>query len=160
MKKLVYLALIVGAYYAHSRFVFSDDALQRWVAQHAARAMAGEQSACDDYSDAVNVNIHAEDQQGSWEVEGGKSEVCGYMKQASAAFTVLQASTNITYENFKVERTGFPWLEAKVSYEEHTSVSAAMIPAMTAISNDTLVLKRGLSGLKIVSITADSNTEI
>ncbi len=156
MKKLLFLLVLVAAYYFQGRYLFSHDAAQRWVAQHASRALSGDQSACDDFSDDTVVNIRADSAAGTWEVEGGKNEVCGYMKQASAGFTVMQASLNTDYRNFVVEPQDFFWRKVRISYVETTSISAAHIPTMKSISHDTLLLGRGLSGIKILSLTSNS----
>lgn len=93
----------------------------------------------------------------TWEVEGGKDELCGYLKQVTAAFTVLQAHVETSADNFKIQSKGFPWLDTKVSYTEHTTISAGQyFPTITSSSEEELVITRTLTGLKIKSITSTS----
>jgi hypothetical protein len=157
MKRLLLLLLIaLGAFYAHARVSFAEPRVVNWLINHSARAMGGESSACDDYADDMEVNLVAEGRRGQWEVEGGKDEMCGYLKQAAAAFTVLQASTESQFDSVTIERGGFPWMSARVKYTQRTTVQAARLPAMTVESEDTLVLVRTLSGIKIKSVASRS----
>lgn len=156
MRKLFLLALACVAYYAHARFSFSEGRVQSWLAGHSVRAMSGEGNACDDYTSDVQVSLVAQGARGRWEVEGGKYEMCGYLKQASAAFTVLQARTHTRFNDLQVRPGGFPWTTAKVTYTSQTSVSASHIPTLTVESEDTVVLVRTLSGTKIKSYESRS----
>lgn len=157
MRKIFFAALILVSFYVHARMVFSEPRLNQWVADHSARAMAGNQTACEDFSSDVLVSIHARSTGGVWEVEGGKDEVCGYLRQSSAALTVLQASVRTSFENVKIERSGFPWLTAKVQYTEKTSVSAERMPSMQFESRETLVVERTVSGIKIKALTSEGS---
>lgn len=118
--------------------------------------MSGDTTACDDYTDDVEVVLTAEGRRGRWEVEGGKNELCGYLRQAAAAFTVLQASTNTRFDDVRIERGPFPWMRARVTYTQVTSVSAGGIPPLEIESRDVLELQRGLTGLKIRSVESAS----
>lgn len=82
--------------------------------------------------------------------------MCGYLRQAAALFTVLQARTNTRFEDIKVERGPFPWTRARVTYTQITDVRVARMPPVTIESNDTLELQRGLTGLKIRSVESES----
>lgn len=152
MKKFVLLALACVLYYAYARNSFSETRVTSWLMDHSVRAMSGDTNACHDYTDDLEVTLTAQGQRGRWEVEGGKDEMCGYLRQAAAGFTVLQASTNTQFEDVRVERGGFPWTKAKVSYTQRTSVRAGSIPTMTIESEDTVELVRTMAGTKIRSI--------
>lgn len=72
MKRLfIFVLLAIGSMYLHSRYTFSAPSAQRWVLSHTARAMQGDQSACDDFDSAVEVTLTARGRRGRWEVEGG-----------------------------------------------------------------------------------------
>ncbi|TFW03416.1 hypothetical protein E4K72_12480 [Oxalobacteraceae bacterium OM1] len=156
MKKILLLIVLFAAFFAHAKIVFSEPRVMAWVAAHAAKAMSGEAAACDDYTDDMAVTLTAAGARGRWEVEGGKGEMCGYLKQAAAVFTVLQARTQTQFDDVVVTPTGFPWLSAKVKYTQRTSVSAGRVPEFTIESEDTLVLVRTLSGIKIKAIDSQS----
>lgn len=156
MKKLLLLVLACVAYYAHARYTFTEEQVTRWLAQHTARAMGGEKEACDDYTDDVEVSLLAHGRRGHWEVEGGKNEICGYLKQAAAAMTVLQASTRLEFDSVKVTRDGFPWRTARVQVVQRMAVSAANIPSTEVRAEDELVLVRTFGGLKIRSLQSKS----
>lgn len=154
MSKIIIALLLIVGYYVHGRWMFSDMHVQRWVAEHSARAMSGDSKACDDFTDNVEVNLVSHNRGGRWEVEGGKNEICGYLRQASAAFILLQAQTNTRFENLSINRSGFPWTSATVSYTEHTTINSANLPTINATSKDTLVISRTLGGLKIKSLNS------
>jgi hypothetical protein len=89
-------------------------------------------------------------------VEGGKHEMCGYLKQAAAVFTVLQASTTSEFDDVRIVRAGFPWTQARVSYRQRTAIRAQQAPEAAIASDDELVLERTLSGLRIKSVKSAS----
>lgn len=159
LRKIIIALMITGGYYAHGRWTFSEMNVQRWVAEHSARAMSGDSKACDDFSDDVEVNLVSHEKGGRWEVEGGKNEICGYLKQASAAFILLQASTSSRFENFSIERSGFPWTKATVSYTERMTVDSGIAPTLRGSSKDTLIISRTLGGLKIMSVKSTSKMD-
>jgi hypothetical protein len=156
MKKILLLVLAFAAFYAHARYSFSDEQVTRWLAQHTTRAMGGESTACDDYADDVEVSLEAHGRRGHWEVEGGKNEICGYLKQSAAALTVLQASTRLQFDSVKVTRDGFPWRSARVQVSQRMSVSAANIPGAEVRAEDELVLVRTFGGMRIKSLQSKS----
>lgn len=157
MRKIVILGLVVAAYFIHGKVVFSETNLRNWVGQKSAQALSGDQKACDNFTDDVEVMIKAHSMHKTWEVEGGKDELCGYLRQVTAALTVLQAHVETSADNFKVQPKGFPWLDTKVSYTEHTTISAGQyFPTITSSSEEELVITRTLTGLKIKSITSTS----
>ena len=156
MKKLVLLAVLFGGYYLHGRTTFSEAHVMNWLGKHEAAAMSGDPAACEDFTDDLQVSLTAEGTRGRWEVEGGKNEICGYLKQSAAALTVLQASTNADFSDVKIVREGFPWTAARVSYRQRTAIRAERVPETTVTSEDALVLVRTPSGLKIKSLESSS----
>lgn len=156
MKKLVLLAVLFGAFYLHAESTFSRTRLTNWLEEHSLHAMSGDPKACDDYADDMQVELSADGQKGTWEVEGGKNEMCGYLKQSAAVYTVLQATTNSQFDDLRVVRKGFPWTRALVSYTQRTQVQAAGVPPMTIISDEVVELQRTLTGLKITSVKSKS----
>lgn len=158
MKRLLLLALAaLAAFYAHARLSFAEPKLASWLVQQSAQAMSGDSAACDAYADNLQVNLSADGQRGKWEVEGGKEEMCAYLKQAAAAFTVLQARTQSEFGDLRIVRDGFPWTSARVSYTQRMTVEANGLPTMTVTGEDALVVVRTLSGLKIKSIESRSS---
>src|SRR5262249_49018284 len=126
MRKLLILLLGSGvAYYAYGAHMFAEGSVQRWIADHDGREWYGNDSACEDYADDVEVSVLAEGLKGRWEVEGGKDEICGYIKRASAAFIVLDAHSSTRYEDLSIRRGGFPWRSAVVTFKQQTEIRAA-----------------------------------
>lgn len=156
---LISLALF-AAFFAHGKFVFSESNVTSMLTKHNVKALSGDSSACDDYANDVTVELTAEDPRGRWEVEGGKGELCGYLKQASAALTVLQASTSSEFTDVSIVRSGFPWTTAVVKYTEHTTINAANIPQVMSVSHDEVTVSRSLTGLKIIALKSTSKSGI
>jgi hypothetical protein len=90
-------------------------------------------------------------------VEGGKEEICGYLKQSSAALTLVQARTQTDFEDVRITRGGFPWTSARVQYTQRTSVQAGPLPSLTIVSEDSMVLARTGSGLRIRELHSQSS---
>ena len=158
MIRLVLLALVLlGGFYAHGRYTFSEPKVMGWLTQHAVHSMQGDSAACDDYADDVKVELTAKGLRGRWEVEGGKDEMCGYLKQSSAALTVLQARTNTEFDNVRITRGGCPWTTARLQYTQRTSVQAGPLPSLTIVSEDSMVLARTASGLRIRELQSQSS---
>lgn len=121
MIRLALCALVLlGGFYAHGRYTFSEPKVMGWLVQHTAHGMQGDSAACDDYADDVKVELTAKGLRGRWEVEGGKEEICGYLKQSSAALTLVQARTQTEFEDVRITRGGFPWTTARVQYTQRT----------------------------------------
>lgn len=159
MKRLITISMaLFAAFYAHSKIVFSESNVMSMLTKHNTKALSGDSSACDDYSNDVVVDLTAEDPRGRWEVEGGKDELCGYLKQASAALTVLQASTSSEFTDVSISHSGFPWMTARVKYTERTVINAAHVPAVTSVAHDEVTLSRSLTGLKIIALKSASRS--
>jgi hypothetical protein len=156
MKKLLLLAILSGGYYLHGRTMFSEAHVMDWLGKHQAIAMSGDPAACRDFTDDLQVSLTADGARGRWEVEGGKNEMCGYLKQAAAVFTVLQASTSSEFSDVRIVREGFPWTQARVSYRQRTAIRAERVPEASISSEDELVLVRTPSGLRIKSLNSSS----
>jgi hypothetical protein len=156
MKKLILLAVLLGGYYLHGRSTFSETHVMNWLGKHEATAMSGDAAACNDFTDDLEVSLTADGARGRWEVEGGKNEMCGYLRQSAAMLTVLQASTNADFSDVKIVREGFPWTRARVSYRQRTVLRAARVPETTVSSEDELLLVRTPSGLRIKSVNSSS----
>lgn len=157
MKRVIMYALIGGAvFYAHARISFAEPKVMSWLMSHSTRAMSGDTTACDDYTDDVEVVLTASGRSGRWEVEGGKNELCGYLRQAAAAFTVLQARVDTRYEDIEITPASFPWMDASVSYTQITDVRVGGLPPVTIETVDTLTVRRGLAGLKISAVESES----
>ena len=155
------LILLAGsglAYCAYGAHMFSQGSLQSWIANHDTREWSGSDSACEDYADDVEVSVLAEGLKGRWEVEGGKEEICGYIRKAAAAYTLLDAETSTRYEDLIIKRSGFPWHSAVVTFKQRTEIHAGPLPTMVSVGDEELTLKRTFGGLKIVHLQVNSRT--
>lgn len=156
MKKLTLILFLFAAFYAHARINFAEQQVVSWLLVNSNKYLTGDSSVCDNYADDVEVNIKAKAPRGTWQVEGGKAELCGYLKQSSAALIFMQASTNAEFSKVRIQRGPFPWLQAKVSYTQKTTMQVPGLAPMTALGEDSVVLVRTFSGLKIKSLESSS----
>lgn len=148
------LLTAAGALYlAQSYYLLTPSHVETFLMEHQTQAMNDPVAACDNYSDEVEVTINHRTPAGTWEVEGGKDEICGYMKQSQAALVVMQASTSGYFDGMSVN-TGFPWQKARASYDEINNVSMGAIGAISSTTHDTIDIKRTLTGLEIVSVNS------
>jgi hypothetical protein len=162
MKKTWLLILAFAGFYLSGQRQFSEDNLRKFLLDQAVNIYNGNhETVCNTFSDDVKVNIVDRSPQGRWEVEGGKDQVCGYIKQASASFVVMGANIHTSVDNLTIQRSGFPWMTAELAYQQKTSITAgrgAPVPPLTAVSDDRMTLKRTLGGLRITRLEAQSRT--
>jgi hypothetical protein len=57
----------------------------------------------------------------------------------------------------RITRGGFPWTTARVQYTQRTSVQAGPMPSLTIVSEDSMVLARTASGLRIRELQSQSS---
>ncbi len=152
MKLLIWPLLLVAAWIGHGRLMFTESRVMPLVTQNTMQVFSGDNKACDFYTDDVQVDLESDQRAGRWEVEGGKDELCGYLRKAAAAFVLLDAQVHTEYSDVKLERKGFPWTEATLHYTEHVTVQTDKLPTMTFTSDDELILVRTLTGVKVRSV--------
>ena len=152
MKLLLWPLLLVAAWIGHGRLMFTESRVMPLVTQNTMQVFSGDNKACDFYTDDVQVDLESDQRAGRWEVEGGKDELCGYLRKAAAAFVLLGAQVHTEYSDVKLERKGFPWTEATLRYTEHVTVQADKLPTMNFTSDDELILVRTLTGVKVRSV--------
>ena len=140
-------------YLGQSYYLLSSGHIEKFLVEHNTLAMNDPVAACDNYSDKVEVMINHEIADGTWEVEGGKDELCGYLKQSQAALVLLQAETSGHFENMEVI-SSFPWRKAHANYDEINNVSMGTIGTISSTTHDDIEIKRTLTGLEIISFTS------
>lgn len=163
MKKLAVVLLVLFGYWLDGYRKFSDDHVRRFLVEQNLSVFQGKtETACEAFSDDVDVDIVDRQPAGHWEVQGGKEQICAYLRQAAASFVVLGARVDTAFDNVEIRRSGFPWRTAEVSYRERTTITGAgnglPIPTMIAVSEDRMTLKRTLGGLRITRLEAKSRT--
>lgn len=148
----LFIAVVV-LYLGQSYYLLSSNHVEQFLADNSTLAINDPVAACDNYSDDVKVMINHKTPEGTWEVEGGKNELCGYLKQSQAAMVVMQASTSGYFDNISVN-TSFPWQKARASFDEINNVSIGSMGSISSKTHETFTIKRTLTGLKIVSVTS------
>ncbi len=152
MKLLLWPLILVAAWIGYGRLVFTESHLLPLLTAHTLKVYDGDAGACDFYDDEVLVDVVQDSALGRWEVEGGKGELCDFLRKTAAGFTLLDADVNTEFSNISLQRGGFPWTEATLRYTEHVSVQGARLPEMVFSSEDELVLVRTLTGVKVKAL--------
>jgi hypothetical protein len=157
------LALMVGGFYLSGRQQFSDSYLRNYLLEHTANVYQGNnESACEVFDDDAVVSIEDSQPDSQQEVEGGKNQVCGYIKQTSASYAILgvnPGSLISVLDKFEVIRSDFPWMTAQVSYQQKSTIKIGEGPqVMSSYSDGNLTLKRTLLGLRITRLEAKGYT--
>lgn len=132
---------VTALYLGQSYYLLSADHVEKFLADNSTLAMNDPVAACDNYSNDVTVMINHHTPQGTWEVEGGKDELCGYMKQSQAALVVMQASTSGYFDNVSVD-TSFPWQSARASFDEISNVKMGALGSISSKTHEILSIKR------------------
>lgn len=158
MGYLKLLAIMAVLFMGQSYYLTSANHVEKFIAENNALAMQDPVKACDNYTDDVEASIYYDMPIGHWEVEGGKDELCGYIRQGQAAMVVTQGSMSASLANVKVT-TRFPWLTAIAEYDESSTTSMGKAGTFNSKSHDVIELKRTLTGLKIRKITAKGGIE-
>ena len=152
MKLLIWPLILVAAWLGFSRLMFTESRVMPLITAHTLKVYDGDDSACDFYADDVLVDVVQDARLGRWEVEGGKDEICAFLRKAAAVFSLAEAHVDTEFSDVVLQRQGFPWTEATLSYTEHTTVRGGRLPEMVFTSRDELVLKRTLTGVKVKAI--------
>jgi len=160
MRKLFWLGVMAAAFYGHSRFVFSEPSVMSWMQKQDQMSMRGEDGMCDAYAADLRFEMRSRSAMGEMTVEGGKAELCDYLKDASAAFRATQASVNHNMELVSIDAAGFPWLSATVKTRQTTTVRMRGAPAITEVAEATTVIRRTLNGREVASIDASSQASM
>ncbi|MFB2538908.1 MULTISPECIES: hypothetical protein [unclassified Acinetobacter] len=150
MNALKFLIVIVLLYMAQSYYLMSNGHVKDFIEQAEMKSMQDPVAACEYYSDDVEVNMNLQAPGGHWEVEGGKDELCGFIRQNQAAAVVMQSDVNWTFDNVKIN-SRFPWQNAKADYEM-TGSQTVMGHTIQSHTKNAIEIKRTLTGLKITKV--------
>lgn len=154
MKKIFWLVAALGAFYVHGRIMFSEQKVMPWLVEHSAKSISDANAACDDLTKDARIALISDSEDENASFEGGREESCEYMKQGAAALRLIRGSTNSHFDEVRIVRSGFPWVSAEVSFHETSSIGVRGMPTLTMESENTVVVVRTMSGLKIKSFKA------
>ena len=153
-KAAIVIAVLLAGFLIRSNLSMKPTSIEKYLQEFSLKSAQNPPEACEMVDDKIDVSIRQETPTGTWEVEGGKDELCGFMEQGRAAMVLLQGNMNWHYENVKV-KSSFPWQSAKVSYDEISTVSAAKIGTVSTKMHYDLQVKRSLfGGIKVTKLKA------
>lgn len=156
MRKLMWAGVLAAAYYGHGWYVFSEPAVMGWLQTQQRKELNAQDGFCDSYASNLRVSTRTEAPRGVEDLEGGKAEMCEYVKDAAATLRATQSSVNIDTDLVSVERSGFPWLGATVTVRQTSTIRMPRMPVFTEVGEYTYELTRTLNGRQIVSIDGSS----
>lgn len=121
--------------------------------------------ACEQYDDKVEVSLYFDEPDGRSEVEGGKDEICAYLKKGQAAFVFMNASVSTSLHDMQVRPSGFPFLKATATYRQTSEIimqpdGSPFAVKMSSVSDDKLEIKRTLTGLKITKMHGTGKVKV
>ena len=103
MKKLL-LAGLAAAFFGHAQWAFSESRTLRWIESHERAVFDMQEGVCKHFTHDVRVDIVAKTPKGEWQVEGGKEEVCDYVRAANAQVRVLMPELNTRTELLSLQQ--------------------------------------------------------
>lgn len=156
MNKLMWAGVLAAAFYGHGWYVFSEPAVMGWLQTQQRKELNAEDGFCDSYASDLRFSTSVESSQGLQDLEGGKTEMCEYVKDAAATLRATQSSVSIGTDLVSLNRSGFPWLGATVTVRQTSTMRMPRMPVFTEVGEYTYELKRTISGRQIVSVDGTS----
>lgn len=156
MSKLMWAGVLGAAFYGHGWYVFSEPAVMGWLQTQQRKELNAEDGFCDSYTSDLRFSTRTETSQGLQDLEGGKTEMCEYVKDAAATLRATQSSVSIDTDLVSLERSGFPWLGATVTVRQTSTVRMPRAPVFTEVGEYTYGLARTIKGRQIISIDGTS----
>lgn len=155
MRKLLWLVVLAGAFYGHSRWAFSDAGVLRWIEKHDAAVVDQQEGVCDAFARDAVITIRAVHARGEWQVDGGRNEVCGYLKSSNAYVRLLKPDVETHTELVSIQRSGFPWMQASVTVRKATEFRLGT-KTLAETAETSYVLRRTIKGMQITGMNTRS----
>lgn len=156
MRKLLWLVGFLAAFYGHSQWTLSQSRMLGWIEAHEQAVFAMKEGICSDFTYDVTVNIRAKHPKGEWQVDGGKVQVCGYVRAANAHVRVLNPAIETHTELVSLERSDFPWMSATVKVRHATTFALPGVRTLNEVGETTYVMRRTIKSMQIAELTSRS----
>lgn len=145
----------MGVFYGHSRWMLSEARVLDWIDKHDKAIVEQQDGVCDAFARTADISIRAVHARGEWQVDGGRNEVCGYLKSANAFVRLLKPEVNTRTELVSFERSGLPWMQARVTVRKATDFRLGE-RTLTESAETSYVLRRTIKGVQITGMTTRS----
>ena len=156
MKKLLWIVGLVAVFYGHSQWALSKSRTLSWIEQHEQAVLAMQEGVCQNFAYDVAVHIRARHAKGEWQVDGGKDQVCDYVRAANAHVRVLKPVIDTRTELVSLERSGFPWMSATIKVRQATTFSMPGLRTLSEVGETTYVLRRTIKSMQIADLSSRS----
>lgn len=152
MKKIIWLAILaVVGVYGTGAVMLSEMGANRFLDELESLSLRGQsEEYCALLHDDLEVSLQDETGDPPATIEGGKQELCDYVTTAGRTMSLLGVSTQLTRDDFTVERSWLhPWT-ANVSYaEDRTTTMTRVGVTLKSRSEDKLTLVQTLRGVRL-----------
>ncbi len=159
MKKVLWLVVLIAVWvYGSGYWAFTDANVNRFLNEWEGATARGDADAiCKTLADGMTFSMHDDSTATPFDMEGNKEDFCAYVKKSVPMMAKIMSSSQVTREEFKVERKGLlHWWTAEVSYTELRTTGIARTLNVKTISEDKLILTKTFSGVLVKRLESES----
>jgi hypothetical protein len=153
MKKIVVVILIsLLAIYGYGWVTLSEGASNRFLNDLENLSMTGKgEQYCARLHEDLKVSIRDHSAEPPADFDGHREDFCGYVTYAMKGIEILGVSTNVTREDFAVERDWLhPWTVHVSYHEDRTTTMSKAGTTIHTVSDDRLTLVQTFDGVKLL----------
>lgn len=161
MKKLVLLGLLILAWiYGSGYWAFRETSVNSLLNDwDAASAKGDAETVCGTFADDMTFSLEEHSADDSSTRQGGKEELCAYLRKLAPVMARAITSTNVSRDNLTVAHSWLhPWT-AEVSYTEHRTTGIASRGTVKTISSDHIALVKSLRGVLVTRLESVSRLD-
>jgi hypothetical protein len=155
MKKIVVVILLVlVTIYGYGMVTLSEGASNRFLNELEQLSMTGKgEEYCARLHENLKVSIRDHSAEPPADFDGNREDFCGYVTYAMKGIEILGVSTNVTREDFTVEREWLhPWTVHVSYHEERTTTMTKAGTTIHTVSDDRLTLVQTFNGVKLLNL--------
>jgi hypothetical protein len=155
MKKIVVVILLVlVTIYGYGMVTLSEGASNGFLNELEQLSMTGKsEEYCARLHENLKVSIRDHSAEPPADFDGNREDFCGYVTYAMKGIEILGVSTNVTREDFTVEREWLhPWTVHVSYHEERTTTMTKAGTTIHTVSDDRLTLVQTFNGVKLLNL--------
>jgi hypothetical protein len=153
MKKiLMTILLLVLAVYGYGWVTLSEAGSNHFLNELENLSMTGKgEEYCARLHEDLKVSIRDHSAEPPAIFDGNREDFCGYVTYAMKGIEILGVSTNVTREDFTVERDWLhPWTVQVTYHEDRTTTMSKAGTTLHTVSDDRLTLVQSFHGVKLL----------
>lgn len=151
MKKVLLIGLLILIWvYGSGYRAFTDANVNKVLNEWEDATRRGDAEAtCATFADDMTFALEEHTAESTVKHEGGKDELCAYVRKLLPAMVRAVSSTNVTRDNLTVTRSWLHCWTAEVSYTEHRTTGLASGLSVRTVSDDRLTLVKSFGGVLV-----------